>query len=285
MFFFESHDRPNSASSDYSLGFSATEMIQGWTNGLRCKYDVGNIECMTAVKYTTPKVYFGRGRKDAGDINLVMRFTCDDGIRLENILPERNYKISPEIAKSWEFNGFMCNAKRISGIKSADQYINQFVKFYTGLLQDHSEYLLNGSISSSLHAIINDVNTPIVFLFNGSDFVDVWKKFLVKVPTLKICGHYVCFVFCLYEGLISWETAIIIKRETDQLEEGIRVLRRERMEIQREREEIQRERMEIQRERMEIQCEREEIQCEHEEIELEYEEIKLEYEEAKNRHI
>ena len=136
-----------------------------------------------------------------------MRFDADDLV-LENLLPEKGYRISPDVAKTWIFKGLMCEAKRTCGNRNVNSHVNQLIKFYTGLLKVDSTYQPKGSISPDLQALIHDTDTPIVFLFNGVDSVDAWNCFCDKLPTGKICGHKVCFLYCLSDQLTTWEETL-----------------------------------------------------------------------------
>ncbi len=113
---------------------------------------------------------------------------------------------------------FQSKTKRTCNIVSVKKHIEQLVKFYTGLLKVNSKYLVNGSISPSLQEVINDTNTPIVFLFNGADFVDVWKCFLSKVPLGTICGRNLCIIYCVSDQLTTWESTLLLKGSNNQLE-------------------------------------------------------------------
>ncbi len=215
MNFLESLYLPSSAPSIHSSEQYATAMIQGWIDGLQClDIDDGNLnlESMMKVEYSKKSMFRW---KPAGDIDLIMRFARED-IVLEDILPESGYQIRPEVAKFWKFKGLMCEAKRTCGIRAIDDNIKQIVKFYTGVLKRKKGFRLNGHIPDTLQEVIDDVNSPIVFLFNGADYADVWKRFLLEVPTGKICGRNLCIIFCLSDRLTTWENTILFTRQSEE---------------------------------------------------------------------
>lgn len=201
MDFLEALIHPASPPSIQSSEQYSTAMVKGWVDGLR--YLQPDFDAISSVKYMKPTPFFRR-LHDAGDIDLLMSFTAD--VKLTDLLPESGYVIRPDIATTWQFNGFLCESKRSCGNQSVDKHIDQLIKFYKGLLEPSSSYRLKAgrALSSNLQAVIDNVNSPIVFLFNGADYNDVWNRFLRKVPSGRIQGRHVCMLYCQADQLTRW---------------------------------------------------------------------------------
>jgi len=213
-------------------------MVTGWVEGLR--YLQLDFEAILSVEYIKSTCFFGR-RLDAGDIDLLMSFTAD--VKLTDLLPEVGYVIRPEAATSWQFSGFLCESKRSCGNQSVEKHIDQLIKFYNGLLDPSSNYRLKAGValSPNLQAVIDNVNSPIVFLFNGADYNDVWNRSLNKVPSGMIQGRHVCMLYCQADQLTRWvdiqeERRKTIEEHTLRMEEHTLRMAEQTLRMERDRE-------------------------------------------------
>ena len=183
-----------------------------------------------------------------GDIDLVARVGTPKP--LSTLFPVGSCSIQPNGSQAIEISGFICEIKRTCDAYRMEEKLRQFVTFYNKYLsataptQMKSRDGSNKVVSPALLNMISDVNTPLLFVFNGTDNVTVWNRMQVMITNIcgtadgtMIHGHRVFTIFCLSHKLIEWQLAIHDAEATARAEQEAQ---RAEQEAQRAEQEAQR---------------------------------------------
>jgi hypothetical protein len=215
-----------SAPSALSAWQYASGMTSGWLSGLATLGIVQDpaTDSKTELKFKKPRLWGLGPHFDAGDIDLMMHFNADKSLR--EILPRDGlYSIRPALAESWQFHGILCESKRTCGLDKMVKCINDFVKFYSNVLNRTTSWTCSEHLPVHLANLLTDDTIPIVFLFNGADCVDVWHEFERVVPSGTIHGHPICALYCQGGSLTEWTK--LLEKEVELQEKEVELQEKE----------------------------------------------------------
>lgn len=170
----------------------------GWKDALQYRFG-GAIEVVTEEKI------FRNNGEQAGDIDILIKSNAE-AIAVTDLFPPGAALFRPD-AGEMKNRHFFAEIKRSIQQKYVVDKINAFVKFYVDLFSSSELRIQRGSSTSQL---INDPNTVLLFVFNGSDHNYVERLMRQAIndslhnTDMLIYGHRVICVWCDSSKLIPW---------------------------------------------------------------------------------
>jgi hypothetical protein len=224
----EDEEQVNFNHSTHTSEQYAQAMVQGMISGLVFKFAdqiVSETEIIIAKKTTS--VLLRRRTYILGDVDIIIA-KLGSPIPLREFLPSSGYNIQPH---DWDhsklLHGYFGEMKRTCDDRHARQKIRTFVRFYNKLLKYHDfrrrgfrkknndgrRGLSTVHLDDILTNLIEDVSTPLLFCFNGSDCATAWNILLTTIRSecggdgtvSTIRGHQVIIIFCKSDDLTKWQ--------------------------------------------------------------------------------
>ncbi len=194
----------SSAPSLFSSEYYGKEMGEGWKKGLVYKYNN-----QISMFLDTNVVNKNDHNNLAGDIDAAIHCSRDLCIR-KDLFPAGYTNIRPYNFTT-SSTSFLAEIKRTtSNERAAEKNVKQFVNFYYNLLKNKSTLRID-LLPPVVQQIIKNVDTKLLFVFNGSDFIKIEDKMKEEIfnvtnqRQMKICGRQVICVWCNATELIKWK--------------------------------------------------------------------------------
>lgn len=232
-------------------------MINGWMEGLKHKY--GDAVDVRLNWHFSKDV--GRKKKNLGVVDFICRSVRNLDV-YQDLFSTANFRIRPQRTSesathnSFKSTTFVAYIKR--GMKSNYKpIIESFVRFYAGLFSGTFEFKKHdGSIAKSskesfdpfFMESVNNVDTKILFVFDGQDVVSVEnvmrntiKEYLGNSDMI-IHGRQVICVWCDSDVLCTWKQSMEYeerKAETARLQAENARLKAQKAKLQEEHTQLQ----------------------------------------------
>ena len=140
-----------------------------------------------------------------GDIDSAVTFNNHQSVA--SIFPAMAKFPTSERIRSLTSRHFFVEFKRSCHVLAMDKHINQFVSFYTELLDPAKRDEIQWKkFPKFLKEALDSQDLVLLFVFNGADNVMVERCLRKKLGgDLKIHGHDVVTAWCPSEELIKWD--------------------------------------------------------------------------------